>query len=395
MSELKVAIVGAGIAGLTLAAALRRNGIDFNVYEQASQLSEVGAGIQLAPNATRVLHRLGLEDRLRATAVAPEAVEVRRWDDSTVLQRTALGETCRQRFGAPYYTMHRADLHSSLLSLIPPERLHLGAHCVSVTQAEDAAWLKLSDGITVTAGLVIGADGIRSVVREYLVHDDPRYSGQTIYRGLVPAECVPRLLAEPRVQVWFGPGQHCVCYPVSSGQTVNFAATLTAPDWTEESWTAEGSVHDLAPAYERWNDDVTTLIGAADVVGRWALHDRDSLGRLSTGRIAIIGDAAHPMLPFRAQGANQAIEDAVTLARCLAQNDAHDDAQDNLAAALHRYERIRLPRTNRIQRESRESVRSYHLADGAEQRRRDADAGASKGLDEQEWLYGYDAWKAN
>ncbi|MFI7702182.1 FAD-dependent monooxygenase [Nonomuraea sp. NPDC049480] len=389
MPQLSVAIVGAGIAGLTFAAALRRAGIDFHVYEQAPRLSEVGAGVQLAPNATRVLHRLGLGDRLRAVAVAPQAIEMRRWDDGTLLHRTPLGALCLDTFGAPYYTLHRADLHGCLLSLVPPERVHLAARCAAVTQTADTARLQLSDGTTVEADLVVGADGIHSIVRERLASDRPRYSGQTIYRGLVPAERVPFLLAGPRVRLWFGPDQHCVCYPVSSGRQVSFGATVTASDWQEESWSERGSVLDLAPAYAGWHEDVTRLIDAADVVGRWALHDRESLDRLGSGRVAVIGDAAHPMLPFRAQGANQAIEDAIVLARCLAEAGG-----GGLGAALRRYERIRLPRTSRIQRESRDSANTFHLADGDAQRRRDAAARASSGLDRHQWLFGYDAERA-
>jgi salicylate hydroxylase len=384
MSQKNVAIVGAGIAGLAFAAALDRLEIDFDVYEQAPLLSEVGAGVQLAPNATRLLHRLGLSDHLRATAVAPEAIEIRRWDDGTLLQRTPLGQACRDRFRAPYYTMHRADLHSGLLSLIPHERVHVAAQCVGVAQTDETARLEFSDRTKVYAALAIGADGIHSVVRESLAHDHPRYSGQTIYRGLVPAERVPHLLDEPRVLLWFGPGQHLVCYPVSSGRQVNFAATVAAPDWSGESWSARAGLVDVAPKFAGWHKDVTDLIRAADEVGRWALHDRESLDRLGCGRVAVIGDAAHPMLPFRAQGANQAIEDAVVLARCLSKEEGRD-------AALRRYERIRLPRTDRIQQESRESVRTYHLTDGDAQRDRDAAAGASSGLDEFEWLWGYDS----
>lgn len=343
MSHQNVAIVGAGIAGLAFAAALHRAGIDFDVYEQAPILGEVGAGVQLAPNATRLLHRLGLADRLRTTAVTPRAIEIHRWDDGALLKRTPLGEVCRSRFGAPYYTMHRADLHSSLLSLIPPERVHLGAQCVGVTQTAHTARLKLSDGTTVIAALAVGADGIHSVVREHLARDRPRYSGQTIYRGLVPAERVPHLrpLAEPSVRIWFGPDQHLVCYPVSSGRQVNFAATVAAPDWAGESWSAQGSVQDVAPKFERWHEDVTRLICAADAVGRWALHDRQSLDRLGSGRVAVLGDAAHPMLPFRAQGANQAIEDAVVLSRCLAEDG-------NALGALRNYEQKRIDRTSRL-----------------------------------------------
>ncbi|GAA2102653.1 FAD-dependent monooxygenase [Actinomadura alba] len=389
MPQIRVAVAGAGIAGLAFAAALRRTGIDCHIYEQAGRLAEVGAGVQVAPNATRLLRRLGLRERLRAVAVAPQAIEMRRWDDGTLLQRTPLGGPCRRRFGAPYYTLHRADLHSSLLSLIPPDRVHLGARCVAITQDADAARLHLSDGTTVTADLVVGADGIHSIVREQLVADQPRYSGQTIYRGLVPAERVPYLLTEPRVQLWFGPDQHCVCYPVSSGRQVSFGATVAASDWREESWSARGDVAELAAAYAGWHADVARLIGAAETVSRWALHDRESVDRLSSGRVTVIGDAAHPMLPFQAQGANQAIEDAVVLAVCLA-----EAGPDGLGAALRRYERIRLPRTSQIQRRSRDNAKTFHLADGDAQRRRDTAAQTSSGLDRHQWLFGYDAEQA-
>jgi salicylate hydroxylase len=389
MPQMTVAVVGAGIAGLALAAALRRTGIDVHVYEKTPQLSEVGAGLQLAPNATRVLHRLGLGDRLRAVSVAPEAIEIHRWDDGALLQRTLLGETCRRRFGAPYYTVHRSDLHSALLSVVPPGRVHLGARCTSVTQTADACRLHLADGTTIEADVVVGADGIHSIVRDGLVPDRPRYSGQTIYRGLVPAERVPYLLTRPRVRLWFGPGRHCVCYPVSSGRQVSFGATVPASDWQQESWSARGSVGDLVRAYTGWHEDVTRLIGAAEAVSRWALHDRDSVSVLAHGRVTLVGDAAHPMLPFRAQGANQAIEDAAALARCLT-----DAGSDGIAAALRHYEQVRLPRTGRLQRESRDSVRTFHLADGAAQQDRDAAASATAGSDHQDWLFGYDAEQA-
>lgn len=389
MPKTRVAVVGAGIAGLTFAAALRRAGVDCYLYEQAERLTEVGAGVQVSPNATRLLDRLGLGDRLRDVAVEPDAVEMRRWDDGGVLQRTELGAACRSRFGAPYHTVHRAHLHSTLFSLVPAGRVHLGVRLTAVTQDEDEARLHLSDGTTVAADLVVGADGIRSVVREQIAADRPRYSGQTIYRGLVPAERVPFLTADPLVRLWLGPEQHCVSYPVASGRLVSFGATVFASDWREESWTAPGDPTELAAAYKGWHPDVTRLIDAAETVGRWALHDRDSLDRLSAGRVAVIGDAAHPMLPFMAQGANQAIEDAVVLAACLA-----GTGPDGLGPALRRYEEIRLPRTTRIQQESRANATTFHLSDGDEQRRRDAAAQASSGADRHEWLFGYDAEQA-
>ncbi|WP_075730978.1 FAD-dependent monooxygenase [Streptomyces acidiscabies] len=389
MPRIRVAVAGAGIAGLTFALALRRAGIDCHLYEQAQQPAEVGAGVQVTPNAARLLHRLGLHDRLQAVAVTPRAIEMRRWDDGALLQHTELGDRCRRPFGAPYYTVHRAHLHAALLSLVPPDRVHLGARLTAVTQSPDAARLHLSDGTRVTADLAVGADGIRSVTREQITADRPRYSGQTVYRGLVPAGQAPFPAADPRVRLWFGPGRHYVCYPVSAGRQVSFAATVSAADWREESWSAPGDRAELAAAYQGWHPDVTRLIGAAQTVSRWALYDRESNDRLSAGRVAVIGDAAHPMLPFQAQGANQAIEDAVVLAACLA-----DAGPDGLAVAPRRYERIRLPRTTRIQQQSRANETTFHLADGEAQRRRDASTRTTSGLERHEWLFGYDAEQA-
>jgi len=389
MPQMRVAVAGAGIAGLAFAAALDRAGFDCHLYEQAEHLTEVGAGVQLAPNATRLLHRMGLGDHLREVAVAVEAIEMRRWDDGRVLQRTPLGVSCRRRFGEPYYTAHRADLHGGLLSLVPLDRVHLGARLTAVTQSTDEARLHLSDGTTVTADLVVGADGIRSIARQQIVSDHPRYSGQTIYRGLVPAERVPFLLTDHRVQLFLGPDQHFVCYPVSAGRQVSFGATVSASGWEEESWMARGDVAELAVAYAGWHPDVARLIDAADTVSRWALHDRASIDRLSCGRVVVIGDAAHPMLPFQAQGANQAVEDAVVLAACLA-----DAGPGELAAAVRRYEQIRLPRTTRIQQLSRANAETFHLADGDAQRRRDISTRASSGLDRHAWLFEYDAEQA-
>jgi salicylate hydroxylase len=384
--NIPIAIVGAGIGGLTMAAALARAGLRCHVLEQTRLLGEVGAGVQLAPNAARLLHRLGLEDRLREVAVRPCAIEMRRWDDNSVLRRTPLGEQCEQHFGAPYYTVHRADLHRCLLERLPAGILHLGLHCTGGQESADDVQLRFADGSSITADLVVGADGIHSRIRELLVRDKPQFSGQSIYRALVPAERVPFLLEEPKVVLWLGPGKHCVSYPVSAGDQISLAATVPDPYWGAESWSAQGRTEDLAGAYADWNSEVRALTSAPDTVSRWALHDRDSPSRWSTDRITLIGDAAHPMLPFLAQGANQAIEDAVALAACL-----RDAGSDGIATALAHWEAIREPRTSKVHRISRANTTALHLPDGDAQRNRDQALAAHATLADQDWLYGYDA----
>jgi salicylate hydroxylase len=384
-SEPRIAIVGAGIAGLTAAVAHTRAGIACQVFEQASYLAEVGAGIQLAPNAVRLLHRLGLRRHLASVGVRPEAIHMRRWDDGATIAHTPL-TGCESTFGAPYYTVHRADLHRGLLELLPPGMVRLGLRCTQVRERDDGVEVALSGGHVCPASLVIGADGIHSVVRTALATDRPRFSGQEIYRGLVPADRVPFLLDGPAIRLWLGPGQHCVSYPVSAGRQISFAATRQAGGEPDESWSAVGEISDLREAYRGWHPEVRALLDAADTVGRWALHDRDTITRWSTDRLTVIGDAAHPMLPFLAQGANQAIEDSVVLALCLQRSGLGD-----IASALARYERLRIPRTTEVHDRSRANTRTLHLPDGPDQTDRDTTLGGGSSLDSQSWLYGYDA----
>jgi len=383
---IRVAVVGAGIAGLTVAAALTRAGIRCRVYERAPRLGEVGAGIQLSPNATRLLHRLGAAAKLRAVAVRPEAIEMHRWDSGALLMRTVLGQACEDMYAAPYYCVHRADLHALLVTLLPQDVIRLDAHCTGVTDRDAQAEIRFTDGSVEQADVVVGADGIHSVVRQALVRDEPRFSGQAVYRGMIPASRLPHLLEEPKVLLWLGPGQHCVCYPVSSGRSISFVATTPAGGWRTESWTEEGRIADVLKAYQGWHEEVRSLLGAATSVTRWALHDRAPVDRWSGRRITVVGDAAHPMLPFGAQGANQAIEDAVTLAACL-----RDVAGPDVAQALRRYEELRRPRTAYVQRAIAENARNHHFADGEEQRMRDQSMDENWGLRGQEWLFGYEA----
>ncbi|MFG2207243.1 FAD-dependent monooxygenase [Streptomyces sp. NPDC048638] len=384
----RIAVVGGGLAGLTLALALHRAGSECQVYEQAPRLAEVGAGVQLSPSATRLLHRLGLEPALRASAVVPEAMEFRRWADSSVISRGLLGKHSEERYGAPYYALHRADLHRLLVDALPPGVVRLGARCTGAEEGPDGVVLRFADGSHAEAHAVVGADGIHSVLRRALVADRPRFSGQSVYRGLVDSRRIPDLVAEPRVQLWLGPGRHFVCYPVSGGRLVNFVATVPTSGSGDESWSRRGRVEDVAAAYEGWCADVTSLIGAADDVSLWALHDRDPIERWSTGRVTLLGDSAHPMLPFLGQGANQAIEDAVALAACL-----REAAAGQLPAALERYESLRRPRTTLVQERSRGNSTAFHLPDGEAQRERDAAMGVPA-PERQDWLHGHDVESA-
>ncbi|MGY0231350.1 FAD-dependent monooxygenase [Longispora urticae] len=383
---MRIAIVGAGLAGLTLSAALHRNGIEAHVYEQAPELAEVGAGIQLAPNAGRLLHRLGLADRLDKVAVQPVALEMRRYHDNAVLFRHGLGADCAELYGAPYYTVHRAHLHQALLDLLPSDSVTLDSQVVAVTDREGDVLLEFADGRSTTADLVVGADGIHSLLRARIVTDQPRFSGHAAYRGLVPAERLPHLLDEPKVLLWFGPGQHVVCYPIAGGRTISFVATAPAGGWRVESWQASGSVEELEEAYAGWHPEVLGVLRAADSVQKWALHDRDPLRRWRDGRVVMVGDAAHPVLPFGAQGAAQGIEDAAALARCLT-----DATPTGLDEALDRYERNRRPRIAAVRAWVQSNTRNHHYDDGEQQRQRDGAMDANWGLTSQEWLYGYDA----
>jgi salicylate hydroxylase len=384
-------VVGAGIGGLTAALALRAAGLDVAVYEQADGLREVGAGIQLAPNATRLLHRLGLAAPLARVGVKPEAIEHKRWQDGRILLRQPLGETCERTFGAPYYHLYRPDLLAVLAEALPAGVVRLGHRCVAVAQDAGGVTLAFDNGVDARAPVVIGADGIHSTVRALLLGpESPRFSGSIAYRGLVPAERLQRLGLPRYSNGWLGPERHFVHYYVGAGgRLMNFVAIVPARDWRVESWSATGEVADAHVEFDGWHPTVRTIIGAADRTHRWALYDREPLETWSVGRVTLLGDAAHAMLPFMAQGACQAVEDAAVLARCL--GGVRPEA---VPAALGQYEAIRKPRVWEVQRASWRNATTYHLPDGESQRERDAAwaASAARGpYSERGWLFAYDA----
>jgi salicylate hydroxylase len=384
----RVIVVGAGIGGLTAALTLRRAGIDAQVFEQATELREVGAGIQVSPNGTRILHRLGVAEALRKVAVRPVAVEVHRWDDGRVLTRQLLADVCERNFGAPYYHLHRADLLDVLAAALPNSAIHLDHRCVGLTQYADKVELKFHNGLTADADVAVGADGIHSTMRELILGpESPHFSGHVAYRGLVPAERLAHLGLEKSAFSWWGPDHHFVHYFVGAGGRYMNWVAIACGEWRIESWTARGEVADALKEFAGWHPQIGAIIGAAETTNRWALYDRDPLPRWTVGRAALMGDAAHAMLPYMAQGAVQSIEDAAVLAKCLERADVRD-----VGAALRRYEEIRKPRASRCQAGSRSNGVMYHLADGEEQRKRDSNLGAAATapLPQNSWLYGHD-----
>ena len=385
-----VAVVGGGIGGLTAALSLLEMGFDVNVFEQAATISEVGAGIQVSPNASCVLHGLGLADALSAMGVRPLAFHQRRWDDGRTLLRAPLGDVIVEAFGFPHYQTHRADLLSALVAALPPERLHVGHRLVGLVQGADHAEAAFENGIRVDADVLVGADGIHSFVREALFgRQAPHFTGCVAYRGLVPSERLRNLELEVTAQLWLGPGGHFIHYFVQNKRLVNFVAIIEQDSWMRESWVDRADLSDALAAYEGWHPQVNAIVGAVDESFVWALFDREPLERWTDGRIALLGDACHPMLPFMAQGAAQAIEDGATLAACLANAGNGDPTQ-----ALRRYETLRQPRANRVQAMSAGNKTRFHLPDGPAQVERDAlmaSGSTDFSLDAVAWLYDHDA----
>jgi salicylate hydroxylase len=387
---LKISVIGGGIGGLAAALTLLRAGHDVDVFEQAASIGEIGAGIQISPNASRLLHRLGLAEAMSKSGVKPLWRHQRRWQDGRTLSRGPLGPEAEQRFGAPYYNFHRADLIRCLSEALPAGRLHTGHRLAGLTGLRDRVEARFANGAVASADLLIGADGIHSAVRTAILGPEaPDFTGCIAYRGLVPVERVQGLALPIEAQNWLGPGRHFVHYFVAGARFVNIVCVIEEATWQGESWTDPGRVDDVLESYAGWHPQVTTLIGAMDETFKWALFDRPPLTRWSVGRVTLLGDSCHPMLPMMAQGAAQAIEDGATLAACL-----DGVTSDGVAAALERYQRLRLPRASQLQAMSRANKTNFHLPDGPEQAARDArmQGGATDwAAGSLAWLYDHDA----
>lgn len=367
-----IAIIGAGIGGLAAAAALRRVGHRVEIYEQARAFARIGAGIQMTPNAMKVLRGLGLEAVVRRFGFQPTQYLARDWDSGKVTNTMTTGAATEQRYGAPYLTMHRGDLHAALADIVPPEIIHHGRKLVGLDRAGTAGIsLRFADGSRVVADAVIGADGVHSVVREALLgQEQPRFTGRVAYRTTFPASRLGGVEIDERAK-WWGPDRHIVIYFIRPRrEEIYFVTSTPEPDFAVESWSAKGDLGTLRAAYQDFHPQVQAVLAACPEVHKWALVERDPLPRWGEYRIVLLGDACHPMTPYMAQGAACALEDAAVLSRCLDGVDA-----DGVTAAFQRFEAARKPRTSKIQLSSRENTWM----------RTPTDPG---------WVYGYDAWIA-
>ncbi len=362
-----IAIIGAGIGGLTAAALLQRRGHDVHVYEQAKKFARVGAGIQQSANAVRVLREIGLEQSLRDMAFQPNSWNNREWDTGAVKYELPLGEVFEARYGAPYLLLHRGDLHSALINAVDSARIHLDMPLAGLDAHEDGVSLRFANGQTRQVDAVIGADGVHSLVREWMLGpDEPRFTGRVAYRTTFKAELLKGAQIDDCTK-WWGPDRHIVIYYITPQRDeVYFVTSLPEPEWRNESWSARGDLAQLRTAFAGFHPQVQTVLQACPEVYKWALYERDPLPRWSQGRAVLMGDACHPMVPYMAQGAATAIEDAAVLSRCL------DDTPD-VQQAFQRFEATRKERTSKIQ------LTSHH------------NQWMSKRTD-PDWVYGYDAW---
>ncbi len=360
-------VAGAGIGGLTASLALAAHGFRVVILEKAERLEEVGAGLQLSPNASRILIELGLQSRLAARAVVPDAISLMSARSGGEIIRMPLGEAATFRSGAPYWVVHRADLQAALQAEVNSRseiELRLGCQFEdAVTHAKGLTVVQRS-GTTRRQELalaLIGADGIWSTVRHHLFPDvQPRFSGLIAWRGTLDVTQLPREYTSRRVQLWMGPNAHLVAYPISGARQINIVAVVPGT-WNRPGWSAPGDSTELKNAFAsaRWAGPARMMIGAVDDWRKWALFTVPDDGKWTDGSIALLGDSAHAMLPFAAQGAAMAIEDAAVLAKCLAEGAGENPA--GIAAALKRYARQRRSRVSRLQRTARRNGMIYHL----------------------------------
>jgi salicylate hydroxylase len=386
MTLQKILVVGAGIGGLSAASCLMRAGFDVEVYEQAPALGEVGAGIQFSANAMHVMRHLGLGDAIAEIGVKPGGYVFRLHDTGEIIQQFSLSEEHERQHGAPYVQIHRADLHDLLAGAarrLKPDVIHLNARATGFIEHDDGVELHFADGTSVRGDMLVGADGLKSVVARQIVGEVPAtYTGDAAWRITVPVERLPKPFLAPVMNVFMGPGGHVVCYYLRGGRLLNFVGVVETDEVAEESWTVKFPWERLKADFAGWHSTIQTVIDAADKdqCYRWSLHNRKPVRNWSTARATLLGDSAHATLPYLAQGAAMAVEDGVVLARALLQ-------APSVPEALDLYQRNRVDRTARVVEQSTDNRRLFHLpsqeAIRAEFSRR------NEGDDRNAWLYSY------
>ncbi|MBV9533560.1 MAG: FAD-dependent monooxygenase [Bradyrhizobium sp.] len=390
MQRLRIAIIGAGIGGLTLAIVLRERGLAAKVFEQASELNEVGAAVALSANSTRELQRLGILHTITAVSTEPTELIYRGWRDGRRIAAYPVGHDLQyqKRFGAPFHGIHRADLQRILSGVLAGAGLHLGHRLTDLVDQGDTMGLQFANGRFEQADLVIGADGVRSVVRRFVTgSEDTVYSGTSAFRGIVPVDQLPSLPNPRALQFWMGPNAHLLHYAIgSSGQTVNFFAGVEGPAvWPHaDKWLAEVEPGEAAAAFKGWHPAVTEMVGAVEHKVRWGLFAVRPLLTWWRGRALLLGDAAHGMLPHHGQGANTTIEDAVILAELLA-----GASLGEVEIVASRYQELRRARTRKIQRSSWVTSDLLHLPDGPALAERDRRV--SRFPEDFGWIHEFDA----
>jgi salicylate hydroxylase len=384
-----VLIAGAGLGGLTAALALMKKGFDVDVFERAAGLKEVGAGVQLAANGSRVLQQLGLDVELRGIGTELSGKEIRLWNTGRAWNFIDLAAS---RYGAPYLTLHRADVHELLVKAVRREKadaIHLNASANGFEQSADGVRLTFENRDAASGDILIGADGVHSKIRQALYGADrARFTGCMAWRGLVPMKDLPATVSRTAGTFWLGPGAHIVTYPVRNGELLNFIGIINRDDWTVESWTAQGTIEECASDFTGWHDDVQAMVRGIAIPYKWALVVREPLDAWTQGRVSLLGDAGHSTLPLLAQGANMSLEDGYVLARCLEKHGT------DVVAGLKSYEQARLPRTTKIVRASADQLgRNTHdaLKDPTTAEAHIEAEWQKKRVDDRyDWIYGYD-----